>query len=41
MSEFLQSLSDRELVVAGITAYFMVAAVLGCWITRSGEGGAE
>ena len=39
MSAFLNSLSDRELIIAGITAYFMVVAVLGCWITRSGEGG--
>ena len=41
MSDFLQSLSDRELIIAGITAYFMAVAVLGCWITRNGEGGAE
>ena len=37
MSDFLQSLSDRELVLAGVTAYFMAVIVLGLVFTGRGE----
>ena len=37
MSAFLESLSDRELVVAGIAAYFLAVVVLGLFFTGRGE----
>ena len=36
MTAFLQSLSDRELIIAGITAYFLAVAVLGWAFTGRG-----
>jgi hypothetical protein len=36
MTAFLESLSDRELVVAGITVYFLAVAVLGWAFTGRG-----
>ena len=36
MSAFLNSLSDRELIIAGITACFLVVAVLGWAFTGRG-----
>ena len=36
MRAFLESLSDRELVVAGVTAYFIAVAVLG-WLFTGRE----